>query len=141
MPKTLNIISLIAGVLFGFALTLSDMTSPDRVRGFLDIVYGWDPTLLFVMIGAVTVSVIGHFFLSKKETPHFADRWHFAWDKKGIIDSKLIVGSALFGIGWGIGGLCPGPAIGSIVFFDPYILVFVASMIASMYLYQLFTIR
>ena len=141
MSTVTNIVSLISGLFFGFALTLSDMTSPDRVRGFLDIVYGWDPTLLFVMIGAVTVSAIGHFFLSKKETPHFADQWHFPWDKKGIIDSKLIIGSALFGIGWGIGGLCPGPAIGSIVFFDPYILIFVGSMVASMYLYQIFTTR
>lgn len=82
MTKTTNLISLVAGVLFGFALTLSDMTSPDRVRGFLNIVYGWDPTLIFVMIGAVTVSSIGHFFLSKKETPHFAEKWHFPWTKK-----------------------------------------------------------
>jgi uncharacterized membrane protein YedE/YeeE len=79
--------------------------------------------------------------LSKKETPHFADRWHFPWDKKGIIDSNLIVGSALFGIGWGIGGLCPGPAIGSIVFLDPYILVFLVSMIVSMLFYRKFTTK
>ena len=141
MSRTINLISLISGVLFGFALTLSDMTSPDRVRGFLDIIHDWDPTLLFVMIGAITVSAIGHFFISKKETPHFADQWHFPWNKKGIIDSNLIIGSALFGIGWGIGGLCPGPAIGSIVFLDPYIFIFVASMIGSMYLYQILTNR
>ncbi|MBC7498740.1 YeeE/YedE family protein [Candidatus Gracilibacteria bacterium] len=141
MSKTTNLISLVAGILFGFALVLSDMTSPDRVRGFLDITGKWDPTLLFVMMGAVTVSVIGHFLLSKKETPHFAEKWHFPWVKKGIIDNKLIVGSALFGIGWGIGGLCPGPAIGSIVFLDPYILVFTVSMIVSMLFYKKFTTK
>jgi uncharacterized protein len=132
--------SLAAGILFGMGLALSGMTSPDKVRGFLDIFGHWDASLLFVMIGALAVSIFWHWFLSNRKTPFFAETWHFSWQKKGTIDAKLIGGSALFGVGWGLSGLCPGPAIGNSISFDPFVLVFLLGMTISMVLYKRFPI-
>lgn len=132
-----SIASVLSGILFGTGLALSEMTSPDKVRNFLDVAGTWDPALLFVMVGAVTTSLIGHWWLRQRRTPLYDTKWHFGWDMRGIIDTKLVAGSALFGIGWGIGGLCPGPAIGNLLSGSPFILVFLASMFASMAAYKL----
>lgn len=129
----------LSGILFGFGLAISGMTSPDKVRGFLDIAGKWDPALLFVMVGAVTVSLIGHFWLGGRKRPFHSEKWHFSWDRKGTVDRKLVVGSALFGIGWGIGGLCPGPAIGNLLSGNAFVLVFLATMLASMAAYKFLT--
>ncbi|MBX9809608.1 YeeE/YedE family protein [Candidatus Gracilibacteria bacterium] len=133
------IITLTAGLLFGFGLALSDMISPLRVQGFFDIFGSWDPTLLFVMFGALIISLFGHFFLSRQDKPFFSEIWHFSWKKSGILDKNLIFGSAIFGIGWGLAGLCPGPAIGSIVYGNIFTVVFLASMIATMSVYKFLT--
>lgn len=98
-----SLIGLICGVLFGFGLAMSQMIDPDKVQGFLDIFGQWDPTLAWVMGGALLVSVPGFAMLLTAEEK--------AAIKQGVVDKKLIIGSALFGIGWGLSGYCPGPAI------------------------------
>lgn len=112
------------------------MLSPTRVKGFLDIAGSWDPTLLFVMGSAVSVSIAGHALLKMRNTPFFDEKWHFSWDKNGKLDKKLIIGSLMFGIGWGIAGLCPGPAIGNVVFFDPFVITFLFSMVSTLGIYK-----
>ncbi len=138
MKKITNVLSLSSWIVFWFALMLSDMTSPDRVKWFLDITWKWDPTLLFVMIWSVLISMVWHYFISKKDKPHFADKWHFPWEKKWVIDNKLILWSIIFGIGWWLWWLCPWPVIASIIFFDPYILSFLWSMLFSMTIYKFY---
>lgn len=97
------VIALICGSLFGFGLAMSQMIDPNKVQGFLDIFGDWDPTLAWVMGGALLVSVPGFAVLLSQEEK--------AQIKQGVIDAKLIIGSVLFGIGWGLSGYCPGPAI------------------------------
>ncbi|RDX35422.1 YeeE/YedE family protein [Kangiella sp. HD9-110m-PIT-SAG06] len=101
MKKILT--ALICGTIFGFGLAMSQMIDPDKVQGFLDIFGDWDPTLAWVMGGALLVSIPGFAILLSKEER--------AQIKQGVIDAKLLIGSALFGIGWGLSGYCPGPAI------------------------------
>ena len=119
-----RIISLISGVIFGFGLTVSSMTNPAKVLGFLNLFGEWDPSLIFVMIGAIIIS--SPFFFLLKEKPLFAQSFSILEVKK--IDTKLIIGSSLFGIGWGSVGLCPGPAISSLALLNNYSLAFIASM-------------
>jgi hypothetical protein len=119
-----KIISLISGAIFGFGLTVSSMTNPAKVLGFLDLFGQWDPSLIFVMIGAIIIS--SPFFFLLKEKPLFAQSFSILEVKK--IDTKLIIGSSLFGIGWGSVGLCPGPAISSLALLNNYSLAFIASM-------------
>ena len=103
------VVSIITGLLFGAGLALSGMTHPQKIQGFLDITGDWDPTLLFVLAGAVGVTIITFRFILKRKTPFLDDRFYLT--SKSKVDVPLVVGSAVFGIGWGIGGLCPGPAL------------------------------
>ncbi len=121
---------LASGVLFGAGLTLGGMTDPARVRGFLDLFGDWDPTLAFVMGGAVIVMAIAWRFQAKFARPIFAET--FALPSRSDLTPKLIGGSALFGIGWGIAGLCPGPAIAALVIDPMSAAIFVVAMIAGM---------
>jgi|TARA_B110000438_G_C15588124_1_gene552620 uncharacterized protein len=131
-----KIISLVSGIIFGFGLTVSSMTNPAKVLGFLDLFGHWDPSLIFVMIGAIIVSS-PFFFLSKsKRKPLFAQSFSIPEAKK--IDTKLIFGSSLFGIGWGSVGLCPGPAISSLALLNNYSLAFIASMFLGFLLAKIF---
>jgi len=123
---------LISGLLFGAGLTISGMTDPERVRGFLDIFGDWDPTLAFVMGGAMIVMAIAWRIRSGLKEPIFDDK--FSLPDRTDLDRKLIVGSALFGIGWGIAGLCPGPAIVSLALSPLQVLPFVIAMMAGMLL-------
>lgn len=107
--KQKNLVSLIAGILFGFGLALSEMVNPERVLNFLDLLGNWDPTLAFVMAGAIPVSALGYMAIRKRDRPFFAER--FRVPDAGQIDKKLIGGAAVFGMGWGIAGYCPGPAV------------------------------
>lgn len=102
----------IAGLLFGLGLAVSGMTDPARVLGFLDIAGAWDPTLMFVLGGAVVTSFIGYRLVFKRAGPLFGER--FQLPTKQDLDAKLLGGAALFGIGWGLSGYCPGPAIASV---------------------------
>ncbi len=108
-----HIIALVSGIIFGFGLGLSQMMDRDRVLGFLDVTGNWDPTLLFVLGGAVTVTVIAFRFVLRRSHPLFAE--HFSLPSRKDIDLQLLGGAALFGIGWGIAGYCPGPGITALV--------------------------
>lgn len=125
----------ISGVLFGAGLTLSGMTDPGRVRGFLDVFGRWDPTLAFVMTGAVIVMAIAWRIQSRMKRPVFGVK--FALPDRRDYDGRLIAGSALFGVGWGIAGLCPGPALASLALSPLSVLPFVAAMLAGMALHNL----
>lgn len=121
-----------SGFLFGMGLTVSGMTDPQRVRGFLDLFGNWDPTLAFVMGGAVLVMAAAWRIQARMTKPVFGDK--FALPDRTDLDPRLIAGAALFGIGWGIAGLCPGPAVASLVLTPVHALPFVAAMLAGMLL-------
>ena len=108
-----NLVALLAGVLFGLGLGLSQMIDRDRVLGFLDVAGTWDPTLLFVLGGAVTVTVIAFRFVLRMPQPILADI--FRLPARTDIDRPLIIGAAIFGLGWGIAGYCPGPGIVALI--------------------------
>jgi len=122
-------ISLISGVIFGIGLVISGMTNPLKVLGFLNITRGldnWDPSLIFVMGGAILAFTPFFFLLKDKEVSALGAKIELP--EKQNIDKKLIIGSALFGVGWGLVGLCPGPAIAALATLDPIVIVFLASM-------------
>jgi uncharacterized protein len=121
---------LIAGLLFGIGLSVSEMINPAKVLNFLDIFGQWDASLAFVMAGAVVTTAIGYRLVFRRSRPLFEGK--FMLPTRQDIDVKLVAGSALFGIGWGLGGYCPGPAIAGLAFGAVETLVFVASMAAGM---------
>ena len=126
-----RIISLLSGLIFGIGLTLSGMINPEKVIGFLNITEDWDPSLMFVMIGAIIICFPIFYLLRNTNKPLFASRFEIPTVKK--INRKLIFGSALFGVGWGMVGLCPGPAISSVVLLNPLSILFIISMIIGFY--------
>lgn len=119
----------IAGLLFGIGLALSEMTDPGRVTGFLDVAGRWDPTLLFVMGGALAVTLPAFHFVQKLPGPLFAEKFQLPTKKE--LEWPLIAGAALFGAGWGIAGFCPGPALAALVTGMPEVLLFIAAMVAG----------
>ena len=123
----LNLISLISGTLFGFGLALSGMLSPSKIVGFLDLFGNWDPSLAFVMGGGVLVTLFSFHFLLKRRSPLFAPR--FLLPSKQDIDRHLLSGAAVFGVGWALGGFCPGPALSSLAYGNIEVFVFVGAMI------------
>jgi uncharacterized membrane protein YedE/YeeE len=125
----------IAGIVFGAGLTLGGMTDPARVRGFLDLFGNWDPTLAFVMGGAVLVMAIAWRVQAKLARPLFAEG--FALPDASDLTPRLIGGSALFGIGWGIAGLCPGPGIAALAIEPLSAAIFVVAMLGGMALVRL----
>lgn len=126
---------LASGTLFGAGLTLSGMTDPARVRGFLDVFGAWDPTLAFVMGGAVLVMAVAWRIRARMAKPLFGAK--FSLPDRSDLDPGLVAGSALFGIGWGIAGLCPGPALASLALAPLSVLPFLAAMLAGMALHNL----
>lgn len=132
-----TILSMISGIIFAIGLVISGMINPDKVIGFLDIFGQWDYSLAFVMGGAVIFNLVTFKFLKKKERPFFNE--NFDWPTKKDIDSNLIVGAALFGIGWGLIGICPGPAIVNLISLDERVFAFVISMILGMIGFKFFT--
>ena len=126
------LMGLLCGALFGFGLALSGMTDISKVIGFLDLLGNWDPTLAFVMGGGILVSLpFFQFGLGKIKAPLFTDV--FRLPTKTDIDGRLIGGALLFGIGWGLVGLCPGPAIASLAYLNIDILYFGVAMLAGMF--------
>ncbi len=125
----------IAGILFGIGLTVSGMANPAKVIGFLDLFGNWDPSLALVMGGAVGVTAILFPRVTRREQPLLDGSFHLP--TRSDIDPALVVGSGLFGIGWGLVGLCPGPAYTSLSLgkWEPW--VFVAAMLAGMVLFRL----
>lgn len=125
-----GVASLLSGTLFGAGLALGGMTNPARVRGFLDIFGAWDPTLAFVMGGAVVVMAIVWRLVPKMAAPLFDEQFHLP--TRSDLDPRLMGGAALFGVGWGIAGLCPGPGIAALVIEPSAAAVFVIAMMAGM---------
>jgi uncharacterized membrane protein YedE/YeeE len=129
-----EMIAAISGLMFGVGLNLSEMVNPVRVLGFLDLFGAWDPTLAFVMGGALLVTVPGFAFARNRLKPLFALEYSEPTSK--LVDRKLVTGAVLFGAGWGLAGLCPGPAIVNIGSLHPQALLFVVSMLAGMFLFR-----
>lgn len=123
------VIALGAGLLFGLGLAVSRMVDPAKVLGFLDFAGNWDPTLAFVMGGALAVTLPLTLPTLKRAKPVFADA--FSLPTKTQLDAKLVGGSAMFGIGWGLVGYCPGPAISSLAYGQKETLIFLAAMIVG----------
>jgi hypothetical protein len=125
-------IALLAGLVFGLGLSLGGMTQPAVVLGFLDLFGAWDPRLVFVMGGAVLTTAIGYRLVFRRDRPLFESDFQLPTARR--FDARLIVGSALFGTGWGIAGYCPGPALASLGGGAPSLLVLVATMVAGWWL-------
>jgi uncharacterized membrane protein YedE/YeeE len=122
--------SFVCGLIFGFGLVVSGMTQPQKVLAFLDVLGRWDPTLAFVMAGALAVSAAGYALARRRGRPLLAAQ--HLWPTRRDIDRSLVVGSILFGIGWGLVGLCPGPALTNLAGLSPKVFVFVLAMMAGM---------
>jgi uncharacterized membrane protein YedE/YeeE len=132
------ILIFIAGGMFGTGLAISGMTDPARVIGFLDLFGKWDPALLFVMAGAVMVYGIGMFSLQKGYAGKNHNPASTMPAKTSPIDRRLVIGAAIFGIGWGLGGFCPGPSLANLGALRIEALVFVPAMVIGMLLAQRF---
>ena len=131
-----KIIALLAGILFGAGLAASDMNNPERVQDFLDLL-NWDPSLMFVMMGALAVALPCFQWLIKKQgKPLFAAK--FSLPTKFNIDKPLLIGSGLFGIGWAIVGYCPGPAIAALGYGYSDVFIFVGAMLVGAKIQPLF---
>ena len=124
------VVPLASGTIFGAGLTIGGMTDPARVRGFLDLFGAWDPTLAFVMGGAVLVMALAWLFQRRMLRPFFAEG--FSLPDRNDLTPRLIGGSALFGIGWGIAGLCPGPGFAALAIEPVSAAIFVSAMLVGM---------
>jgi len=129
-----NASALAAGLLFGLGLAISQMVNPEKILDFLDVTGDWDPSLALVMAGAVGVAMLAFRFVLKRKQPLFDDDFHLPRLTK--VDRSLLVGSAIFGLGWGIGGYCPGPGIAALSTGSVEALVFVAGMALGSVLYR-----
>lgn len=128
MARAISLI--LIGTLFGAGLALSGMLDPAKVAGFLDLFGVWDPSLAFVMGGGVIANFIGHRIVTRRAAPVFGDG--FSIPTRTDIDSRLLLGAALFGVGWGLAGLCPGPAIASVLLAPGEVALFVLMMLAGL---------
>jgi uncharacterized protein len=127
--------SFVAGFVFALGLGISGMTQPAKVTAFLDFTGDWDPSLACVMAGAILVHTVLYRLIRRRSSPLFAAT--FSLPTRTDIDPRLVTGAALFGIGWGLGGFCPGPAMTSLASGHRSVVIFVAAMVAGMYLYRL----
>jgi len=127
--------ALVVGFVFAIGLGISGMTQPQKVVGFLDLFGNWDPSLIFVMVGGIIVHFVTYKLIRKRKSPLLSTDWHVPTKKD--ITPALLVGSLLFGIGWGLGGFCPGPAVTSLASFEAKPFIFVMSMLVGMFLFRL----
>lgn len=132
MPAILA--ALVAGLLFGLGLTISEMINPTKVIGFLDLVGDWDPSLAFVMATAIPAAAVGYSLTRRLRAPLWAPE--FSQPSQSRVDRNLIAGAVVFGAGWGIVGYCPGPAIAGLGFGDPATVLFVIAMLVGMGSYR-----
>jgi len=134
-----GVVAFLAGALFAIGLTVAGMTQPAKVIGFLDVTGAWDPSLAFVMVGAITVHAVTRRLVLRRRAPFGAA----AFDEPNArsIDAPLVAGAALFGVGWGAAGYCPGPAIVSLGTGSREALVFVAAMAVGMMAHRFFRPR
>lgn len=128
--------ALMVGFVFAIGLGLSGMTQPGKVVGFLDLFGAWDPSLLFVMAGAVMVHFVTYRLIRKRSSPLFSAEWHVPTKKD--VTPALVAGSFLFGVGWALAGYCPGPAVTSLASFGGRPAIFVASMLVGMVAFKQF---
>ena len=128
------LVNLFAGTLFGLGLAISGMVNPQKVIGFLDLAGDWDPTLAFVMGGALLVATPAFRLILKRPRPVLAEKFELPTNKD--VDTRLLAGSALFGIGWGLAGFCPGPAVTALASGLVPVFAFVAAMVAGMAVYK-----
>ena len=126
--------AVLSGILFGLGLAVSGMVNPAKILAFLDVAGDWDPTLAFVMVGALVVTTPAFRVVLKRPGPWFASR--FELPTKTDLEPRLVLGAALFGIGWGLAGLCPGPAVTDLVTARGSVLLFVAAMLAGAMFYD-----
>lgn len=129
-----SIAAFVVGFVFAIGLGLSGMTQPQKVIGFLDLFGQWDPSLIFVMVGAIIVHFVTFKIIRKRNSPLFSSQWHVPTKKE--ITPALMAGAFIFGVGWALGGFCPGPAITSMASFDKTPFVFVISMLVGMVLFR-----
>lgn len=125
----------LAGLLFGLGLVISGVVNPGKVIGFLDFAGNWDPSLILVMGGGLLVTIPAFHFILKTPHPLFESKFFLPTMKS--IDRKLVLGSILFGLGWGIAGFCPGPALAALVTLDSTVLLFAGAMITGMMIHYL----
>ena len=131
-----NLIALVSGLIFGLGLIISGMADPAKVQNFLDPFGTWDPSLIFVMGGAIAITMPGFWLVIRRPHPFFDNVFHLPTYK--TIDARLISGSAIFGVGWGFSGFCPGPAVTALPIAANGTLVFVVTMIIGMFLANYF---
>ncbi len=120
-----------AGILFGIGLIIAGMIDPAKVLNFLDVAGTWDPSLAFVMAGAIAVTASGYWLVGKRDRPLLDPAFH--WPAARDIDARLLVGAAAFGVGWGLVGLCPGPAIASLVIAAAPTFAFIAALVVGVW--------
>src|SRR6476646_2139360 len=135
----LMIASLLCGLIFGAGLLISGMVQPTKVLGFLDVFGAWDPSLAVVMIAALAVSIPGFMLARRHARPILATQSF--WPTKIGLDRSLVIGSALFGVGWGLVGLCPGPALENLATLSPRVIAFVVAMAGGMALREFWPMR
>ena len=131
-----NLIALLCGIIFGIGLSLSQMVNPEKVLNFLDITGNWDPSLMFVMMGALAVAVVSFNVILKRPAPILAESFHVS--RKSTIDKPLLLGAAIFGIGWGMSGYCPGPAFTALGLLSLESVVMVAAIYLGFFAYNRF---
>lgn len=129
------VISFVVGLVFAIGLGISGMTQPQKVVGFLDLFGQWDPSLIFVMGGALAVHLVTYRLIRKQAHPLFDRHWHVP--TKTEITPALMIGSIIFGIGWGLGGFCPGPGITSMASLELKPFIFVISMLVGMWIFRI----
>lgn len=139
MVNRAAVVALLSGLLFGAGLAVSGMADPARVRAFLDVTGRWDPTLGFVMAGALLPMIVAWRIKARLDRPLVGDSFHVP--AATSIDAKLVGGAALFGVGWGIAGLCPGPAIADLAVRPLPAAAFVAAMLGGMFVNRLISSR
>lgn len=137
MPSIVT--ALVSGLLFGLGLTVSQMINPAKVIGFLDLLGAWDPSLAFVMAGAIPVAALGYRLARRRERPVCA--LDFAGPASTALDGRLILGAVIFGIGWGLVGYCPGPALASLGLGKASAFLFVIAMLVGMAAYNALPLR
>lgn len=133
--KASRFVEFLVGLLFGWGLLLSGMTDPGKVLAFLDLAGAWDPSLAFVMGGAIAVGLFAFGMAKKRSASMLGGALH--WPQSNAIDKRLVIGSLLFGVGWGLAGFCPGPGLVSMAAGEAKALVFVLAMLVGMVVFEI----
>lgn len=129
-----TLVAFLSAFLFGCGLVVSGMTNPANVISFLDVTGAWDPSLMFVMIGAIAVHSVLYRLITRRASPLMAENFRLPTTTR--VDRRLVSGAFIFGIGWGLGGFCPGPALVATTSGSPRVLTFVGFMVAGIYLFR-----